>query len=138
MQTGENIMKTNRNIKPFHNGKDRRTGRQAGGRRTHKGPATANNPQAEEVRLAWVAAKLKQRAERDGRRHDGPCCSSDIARTATNKRLLKVLQATVCDRVWNNELGRWEGVIPRSFVRTHAVHMTHFRDFARENGYRNR
>jgi hypothetical protein len=131
-------MKTNRNIKPFHNGKDRRTGRSSGTRRTQKAPATANNPQAEQVRLAWVAAKLKERAEKNARRKDESCCMTEAAKKATNLVLLKKLQATVCDRVWNNELSRWEGVMPRRFVRENAVHMGHFREFARENGYRSR
>ena len=131
-------MRTNRNIKPYHNGKDRRTGRPTGARRTVKANPTANNPEAEKVRLAWVAEKLEQRAKKAEQRNDGPCCSTEVAKTATNQRLLKILQATVCDRVWNGILGRWEGVMPRSFVREHAAHMPHFREFARENGYRNR
>tara|TARA_B100001142_G_scaffold114591_1_gene116752 strand:+ start:2501 stop:2896 length:396 start_codon:yes stop_codon:yes gene_type:complete len=131
-------MKTNRNIKPFHNGKNRRTGRSTGARRTQKAAATANNPQAEEIRQAWVAAKMKAREEKEARRKDGPCCSTEVAKKATNLRLLKKLQATVCDRVWNNELSRWEGIMPRRFVRENAVHMGHFRDFARKHGYRSR
>tara|TARA_Y100000766_G_C18916114_1_gene611517 strand:- start:1323 stop:1718 length:396 start_codon:yes stop_codon:yes gene_type:complete len=131
-------MKTNRNIKPLHNGKNRRTGRPSGARRTQKAAATANNPQAEEIRLAWVAAKTKAREEKESRRKDGPCCSTDSAKQATNLFLLKKLQATVCDRVWNNELGRWEGIMPRRFVRENAAHMSHFRDFARKQGYRSR
>ncbi len=131
-------MKTNRNIKPFHNGKDRRTGRSTGARRTQKASATANNPRAEEIRLEWVAEKLKARAEKDALRKDGPCCSSEAAKRTTNLLLLKKLQATVCDRVWNNQLSRWEGIMPRAFVRENAMHMAHFRDFAREHGYRNR
>lgn len=131
-------MKTNRNIKPFHNGKDRRTGRPTGNRKTGKLPAVANNPRAEEVRLAWVADKLNKRAKQAENRNNEPCCSTEIAKKMTNNRLLKVLQTTVCDRVWNDLLGRWEGVMPRSFLREHAAHMPHFRDFARENGYRNR
>ena len=131
-------MRTNRNIKPFHNGKDRRTGRPTGARRTGKANPIANNPEAEKVRLAWVAEKLEQRAKQDENRSEGPCCPTEAAKTATNQRLLKILQATVCDRVWNGLLGRWEGVMPHRFVRANAVHMAHFRDFARENGYRSR
>lgn len=131
-------MRTNRNIKPFHNGKDRRTGRPTGARRTGKANPIANNPEAEKVRLAWVAEKLEQRAAQAEKRSEGPCCATEAAKTATNQRLLKILQSTVCDRVWNGLLGRWEGVMPRRFIRANAVHMPHFRDFARENGYRNR
>tara|TARA_B100000767_G_scaffold235687_1_gene229077 strand:+ start:1782 stop:2177 length:396 start_codon:yes stop_codon:yes gene_type:complete len=131
-------MRTNRNIKPFHNGKDRRTGRPSGNRRTGKANLTANNPEAERIRLAWVAEKSERRAKQAEGRSKGPCCSTETAKKATNQRLLKLLQATVCDRVWNDLRGRWEGVMPRSFVSAHAVHMPHFRDFARENGYRNR
>ncbi len=131
-------MRRNRNIKPFHNGKDRRTGRPSGARRTGKANPIANNPEAEKVRLAWVAEKLEQRAAQAENRSEEPCCATEAAKTATNQRLLKLLQATVCDRVWNDLLGRWEGVMPRRFIRANAVHMPHFRDFARENGYRNR
>jgi len=131
-------MKTNRNIKPFHNGKDRRTGRPTGPRRTTKRPVTPINVEAEAVRLAWVAAKLKERTIMAERRDAGVCCPTEVAKKATNQRLLKLLHATVCDRVWNDLLGRWEGVLPRRFVREHAAHMPHFRDFARENGYRSR
>ena len=131
-------MKTNRNIKPFHNGKNRRTGRPTGVRRTQKAAATANNPQAEEIRQAWVAAKMKARAEKEARRKDGPCCSTEAAKKATHLRLLKTLHATVCDRVWNSALSRWEGIMPRRFGRENAVPMSHFRDFARKHGYRSR
>ena len=131
-------MRTNRNIKPFHNGKDRRTGRPTGARRTGKANPIANNPEAEKVRLAWVAEKLEQRTAQAENRSEGPCCATEAAKNATNQRLLKILQSTVCDRVWNGLLGRWEGVMPRRFIRANAVHMPHFRDFARENGYRNR
>jgi hypothetical protein len=82
-------MRTNRNIKPFHNGKDRRTGRPTGARRTAKANPTANNPDAEEVRLAWVAEKLEQRAKQAEGRSEGPCCSTETAKTAMNQRLLK-------------------------------------------------
>jgi len=133
-------MKTNRNIKPFHNGKNRRTGRPSDPRRTSNRSATANTPDADAdaVRLAWVAAKLKQRAIKAERSDSGNCCSTEAAKKATNERLLKILHTTLCVRVWNGLLGRWEGVLPRRFVREHAVHMAHFRDFARDNGYRSR
>ena len=81
---------------------------------------------------------MKAREEKEARRKDGPCCSTEADKKATNLRLLKKLQATVCDRVWNNELSRWEGIMPRRFVRENAVHMSHFRDFARKHGYRSR
>ena len=130
-------MRTNRNINPHHNGKNRRTGNRKNGRSTtKKGPATANNPRAEEIRLEWVAAKLEERNKKAEARNVGPCCPNDAAKMATNLRVLASLQGTVCDRVWNELLGRWEGVAPRSFVRKNAVHMAHFRDFARKNGYR--
>lgn len=134
-------MRTNRNIKPHHNGKNRRTGRKSNNPRTNKGPATSNNPRAEQARLAWVAEKLLERelkAAAAQANTNGPCCSTDAEKQATNLRLLRELQATVCDRVWNENLGRWEGIMPRRFVKKNAQHMPHFRDFAREKGYRSR
>ena len=135
-------MKKNRNIKPHHNGKNRRTGRKSTARRVNKGPATANSERAEEIRLAWVAAKLlerEQKAAAAAAAHaKGPCCADDAAKNATNLRLLRELQSIVCNRVWNETFGRWEGVMPRAFVSKNAAHMPHFREFARENGYRSR
>lgn len=130
-------MRTNRNINPHHNGKNRRTGNRKGGRSTtKKGPAKGNSERAESIRTKWVAAKLEERKKKEEARSVGPCCPSDAAKMATNHRLLASLQSTVCDRVWNELLGRWEGIVPRSFVRKNAVHMVHFREFARKNGYR--
>ncbi|MBT3441754.1 MAG: hypothetical protein HN439_06535 [Euryarchaeota archaeon] len=134
-------MKTNRNIKSHHNGKNRRTGRKSTARRVNKGPATANSERAEEIRLAWVAAKLlerEQKAAAAAAHAKGPCCADDAAKNATNLRLLRELQSIVCNRVWNETFGRWDGVMPRAFVSKNAAHMPHFREFARENGYRSR
>lgn len=135
------IMKRNRHIKPYHNGKNRRTGRKSSARRNNKGPAKANSEHAEKIRIKWIAAKQEEQQRKASEKAEsaaGPCCASEAALNATNLRLLRELQSTVCDRVWNDLLGRWEGVIPRAFVRKNAVHMHHFREFARENGYRNR
>ncbi|MDG1554633.1 MAG: hypothetical protein P8R00_00135 [Candidatus Poseidoniaceae archaeon] len=135
-------MRTNRNIKPHHNGKNRRTGRKSTARRVNKGPATANSERAEEIRLAWVAAKLLEREQKAAAAADahakGPCCANEAAKNATNLRLLRELQSIVCNRVWNETFGRWDGVMPRAFVNKNAAHMPHFREFARENGYRSR
>jgi hypothetical protein len=132
-------MKTNRNIKSHHNGKNRHTGRKSTARRVNKGPATANSERAEEIRLAWVAAKLLEREQKAAAAHaKGPCCADDAAKNATNLRLLRELQSIVCNRVWNETFGRWDGVMPRAFVSKNAAHMPHFREFARENGYRSR
>ena len=135
-------MKTNMNIKSHHNGKNRHTGRKSTARRVNKGPATANSERAEEIRLAWVAAKLlerEQKAAAAAAAHaKGPCCADDADKNATNLRLLRELQSIVCNRVWNETFGRWDGVMPRAFVSKNAAHMPHFREFARENGYRSR
>ncbi|MBL6885302.1 MAG: hypothetical protein ISR21_06370 [Candidatus Poseidoniaceae archaeon] len=134
-------MRTNRKIKPHHNGKNRRTGRKSTARRNNKGPATANSDRAEEIRLAWVAAKLLEREQKSAAAAalaKGPCCANEAAKNATNLRLLRELQSTVCNRVWNETFGRWDGVMPRAFVNKNAAHMPHFREFARENGYRSR
>lgn len=135
-------MRTNRKIKPHHNGKNRRTGRKSTARRNNKGPATANSDRAEEIRLAWVAAKLLEREQKSAAvaaaLAKGPCCANEAAKNATNLRLLRELQSTVCNRVWNETFGRWDGVMPRAFVNKNGAHMPHFREFARENGYRSR
>ena len=135
-------MKTNRNIKSHHNGKNRHTGRKSTARRVNKGPATATCERAEEIRLAWVAAKLLEREQKSAAaaaaHAKGPCCADDAAKNATNLRLLRELQSIVCNRVWNETFGRWDGVMPRAFVSKNAAHMPHFREFARENGYRSR
>lgn len=133
-------MRTNRHTKAHHNGKNRRTGRKSSERRNNKAPAKANSEHAESVRMQWVAAKRleQERKVAEKAKDDVPCCANEAAQKVTNLRLLRELQSTVCDRVWNELRGRWEGVLPRAFVRKNAKHMPHFLDFARENGYRNR
>ncbi|MBT60519.1 MAG: hypothetical protein CMA63_03065 [Euryarchaeota archaeon] len=128
-------MKTNRYLKP-HNGKSRRHRRPlANKNRAAKAPRS-NSDRAEMIRQAWVAEKIEQRKKAKAMKADGPCCASQKAVQETNQKLLAELQSTVCNRVWNNELGCWQGIIPRRFIQKNLRHMPHFVEFAGENGYR--
>lgn len=126
-------MTTKRYLKP-HNGKSRRNRRPLGNKVSRT--VRSNSDRAEKIRQDWVDKKIEEREKAKAAKTDGPCCPDSIAIAQTNVRLLGELQSTVCDRIWNDELGCWQGIMPRRFIKKNLRHMPHFIEFARTKGYR--
>ena len=90
--------------------------------------------------IKWIAAKQEEQQRKASEKAEsaaGPAVRAKLHSTRPTCDFNE-LQSTVCDHAWNDLLGRWEGVIPRAFVVRMLFTCTTSREFARENGYRNR